>query len=115
MKCSNKKLDLKWLEKRASRAIQQGFSKQKWIEFSEKFCKEGYELTLYEARKTKSKYITLRRYGKEFKVRFSDHMPSKVRELNGDCDFFVGRTHTGIRSTQDAIKATRKFFKESYL
>ena len=35
-------------------------------------------------------------------MRFSDHKPNREKELTGDCDFFVGRTNTGVRTTEDA-------------
>jgi hypothetical protein len=87
------------------------FPKQKWVEFCEALLKEGYWLTLYEARQTYSKYITVRKAGHSpFKVRFSNHKPIKSRELSGDCDFFVGVTNLGIANTQMALSAVRKHF-----
>ena len=70
----------------------------------------GFTVELYEARQTKSKYCTVRHAGKQFKVRFSDHKPIYRREMQGDCDFFVGHTHTGIRTTHDAANAVCNFF-----
>lgn len=70
----------------------------------------GFSVELYEARQTKSKYCTVKLDGKSFKVRFSDHKPIYQREMKGDCDFFVGHTHTGIRTTQDAINAVCAYF-----
>ena len=88
-----------------------GYTKQKWIMFCESMLEHGFELSLYEARKTLSKYITVRKKNKSYKVRFSNHKPIKQREMAADCDFFVGVTHTGWRTTDDAIKATLEFFK----
>ena len=101
------------LEFRVKRAMSSGFGKQKWVEFCETLLSEGFTLTLYEARKTFSKYITVKKPGvkrKSFKVRFSNHKPIKQRELAGDCDFFVGITHTGVTTTKDALAAVRGFF-----
>lgn len=70
----------------------------------------GFTIELYEARQTKSKYCTVKRDVKSFKVRFSDHKPIYHREMQGDCDFFVGVTNTGSRNTHDAINATCNFF-----
>jgi|JI7StandDraft_1071085.scaffolds.fasta_scaffold145277_5 hypothetical protein len=91
------------------------YPKQKWIEFCETLMAEGYTLSLYEARATVSKYITVRSQGKAFKVRFSNHKPIKGKEMAGDCDFFVGRTHTGVRTTGDALIAVREFFSGQFL
>jgi hypothetical protein len=70
----------------------------------------GFTLTLYEARHTLSKYVTVSDGQSEYKVRFSNHRPNKGRELNGDCDFFVGVTHTGWRTTDHALEAVAEHF-----
>jgi len=89
-----------------------GYPKAKWIEFSEILLKEGYKLHIYEARRTFSKYITVTKGDKKFKVRFSNHKPIKHRELSGDCDFFVGVTNLGVSNTQMALNAVREVFKD---
>lgn len=112
-KATNKPLNFDYLRNRAEGLIAAGFPKSKWIYFCEEMLRLGFRLELYEARQTKSKYITVRREGdwsKSFKVRFSDHKPIYHREMAGDCDFFVGMTHTGRRNTHDAINATCNFF-----
>jgi hypothetical protein len=87
-----------------------GYPKSKWIEFCETLLAAGFHLTLYEARQTLSKYITVSDGNQSFKVRFSNHRPIKHRELAGDCDFFVGVTHTGYRTTANAVEAVAAFF-----
>ena len=86
--------------------------KSKWIFFCEEMLKLGFIVKLYEARQTKLKYCIIVRDNdhRKFKVCFSDHKPIKRRELNEDCDFFVGMTHTGVRNTNDAINAVCKHF-----
>ncbi len=103
-------VDQTFLDRRAASAIEKGFGKQKWVEFCEVMLCHGLRVHLYEARKTFSKYVTVSRGKQKFKVRFSNHKPIKRREENGDCDFFVGVTNTGSRTTEDAIKATLEFF-----
>jgi hypothetical protein len=100
-----------FLKARFERNAKLGFGKQKWIIFCERLLANGFSLLLYEVRKTASKYITVQKDGRQFKVRFSNHKPIKGRELGGDCDFFVGHTHTGIRTTEDAIEAIDFHFK----
>jgi len=103
------------LEARVQRTINAGFGKQKWVEFCEVLLNEGFTLTLYEARQTYSKYITVVKPGsrkKSFKVRFSNHKPNRHRELAGDCDFFVGVTHLGVTTSQQALKAVFAHFHE---
>jgi hypothetical protein len=109
-----KLLKLTWLylHKRASASTSKGYSKQKWIIFCETMIENGLECSLYEARKTLSKYITVSLCGRSYTVRFSNHKPIKAREIEGHCDFFVGVTNTGVRTTADAIKAVFSFFHE---
>lgn len=109
-KARNLIITKEFLEFRAERSISAGYSKQKWVEFCEKLLEYNYELSLYEAKETVSKYVTVRKHNKEFLVRFSNHKPNRSRESNGDCDFFVGRTHTGVRTTIDALNAVYNYF-----
>jgi hypothetical protein len=67
-------------------------------------------VSYYDAVTTVSKYVFVRRGGKRFKVRFSNHKPARWREQSRDCDFFVGITNTGVTRTEDAIRATLAFF-----
>ncbi|WP_435018471.1 hypothetical protein TA3x_000445 [Tundrisphaera sp. TA3] len=102
------------LAKRSKRSILAGFGKARWIIFCEVMMAEGYTLTLYEARRTVSKYITVGRPGHApFRVRFSDHKPISARESAGDCDFFVGVTNLATTTTGQAIAAARKHFGRS--
>jgi hypothetical protein len=111
-KATNLSVSPAFLQERFERSAKLGFGKQKWIIFCELLLADGFSLSLYEARQTASKYITVKKDGRAFKVRFSNHKPIKGRELGGDCDFFVGRTHTGIRTTQDALAAVASHFKK---
>lgn len=111
-KANNQIVTKTFLKDRINRAAKKGFGKAKWIEFCEICMDSGFVVRLYEARKTYSKYITIEKEGKAFKVRFSNHKPIEARELRGDCDFFVGITNTGVRTTDHAIKATAKFFAQ---
>lgn len=99
------------LQDRAQRSVSAGYAKQKWITFCEDLIGQGYKINLYEAKTTFSKYVTVMKGGKEYKVRFSNHKPNRSKELGGDCDFFVGVTNTGVRTTDDAMEAVRKYFK----
>ena len=100
-----------FLEDRARRSVSAGYAKQKWVIFCEAMLSRGYSMRIYEARKTFSKYITVYNSGRSFKVRFSNHKPIRDREVSGDCDFFVGWTHTGVRTTDQAIAAVDEFFR----
>lgn len=88
-----------------------GFNTPKYIEFCEKFLRQGYKVKLYRAQKTVSKYIYISRGNKTFKVRFSNHRPNKFKEATNDCDFFVGVSNKQVTRTADAIVATEAFFR----
>lgn len=111
MKAANLGLDRDYLESRAQAVIAKGYQKQKWVEFCEAMMDLGYELTLYEARRTVSKYITVHNKPKRktFTVRFSNHRPIRYREEAGDCDFFAGVTNHTVTTTAQAIKAAKDF------
>lgn len=81
----------------------------KYILFIEKCLENGYSISLYNAQKTVSKYVTVSNGSKEYKVRFSNHKPSYYRELHKDCDFFVGITNLGVTTWEDAWDATVEY------
>ena len=82
----------------------------KWIEFCLHFLDLGYKVTLTEAYNTVSKYVTVHGANDiSYTVRFSNHKPNYGREVNGDCDFFVGVTHLGITTTSEAIRAAKEY------
>ncbi|MBB4235076.1 hypothetical protein [Rhizobium esperanzae] len=99
-----------YLAIRTARANALGYGKPRWVEFCEVALRRGLDVYLYEAKRTFSKYITLRMGGLAFKVRFSDHKPIPAREARNDCDFFVGVTNTNVTTTGDAVRAAMKHF-----
>lgn len=109
-KARDVRLTKRFLDSRTAWAKERGYDKAKWVIFCETLLDAGYHLSLYEARETLSKYITVSDGNSSYKVRFSNHRPNKTRELRGDCDFFVGVTHTGYRNTGDALEAVSKHF-----
>lgn len=101
------------LKQRVAYSEKLGYGKQKWVEFCETMLDNGLKCSLYEARRTVSKYITVRdTTGRRFKVRFSNHRPIKEREDANDCDFFVGIANKKTTTTAQAIVATLAFFKQ---
>lgn len=111
-KATNSILTEDFLRVRAEKNIKAGFSKQKWVIFAETLIREGFEISLYEARRTVSKYLTVKKDGRQYKVRFSNHRPIFEREKNGDCDFFVGKTNLVVTTTDQALVAVRSFFAQ---
>jgi hypothetical protein len=103
-KATNIPVDRAYLALRHEKSRRAGFlRKAKWIEFCEAMLARGYRVSLYEARRTVSKYLTVQCRRRSFKVRFSNHAP--VREAAGDCDLFVGLYDFGT-TTDQAIEAT---------
>jgi hypothetical protein len=103
-----------FLDKRTAICSIYGKPKHKWVEFCEYFLDKGYTISLYEAKETVSKYITLTHAScpdKAYKVRFSNHRPIAHLEYKGTCDFFVGITHTGTRTTREAAIAVNNYLK----
>ena len=83
---------------------------QKWVQFCLRMMKAGLTVHLYEARQTLSKYLTVSHGDRSFKVRFSDHAPNYNREVEGDCEFFVGVTNLDTTTTGQAMQATLRHF-----
>lgn len=109
-KISGSKINRGVLKHREEFVKKLGYEKQKWVYFCEVMLDNGFELYLYEAKETVSKYITVCNGEKEFKVRFSNHPPIRSREIKGDCDFFVGRTNFKTTNTTEAIMETLRYF-----
>jgi hypothetical protein len=110
-KASGNLVSNKFIQSRIEALKAKGFGKTKWIEFCEHLNSRGLKCYLYEARQTLSKYITVTDGKSSVKVRFSNHKPIKSREIAGDCDFFVGVTNTGVRTTADAIAFVEAHFE----
>jgi hypothetical protein len=77
----------------------------KWIKFCYTMLKYNFEVYLYRAHTTVSKYVYVRnpRNMKQVKIRFSNHMPAITKELQQDCDFYTGVSNTGVITTEDII------------
>lgn len=111
----NENVTPKFLEMRAKLCMEKGYPKQKWIWFCEELLERGFEVNLYEAKNTFSKYLTVQRPGaneKTYRIRFSNHAPNENKERMADCDFFVGHTNFTITTALDALRSTLSFFGE---
>ena len=118
-KVTNRVLDKEFLSIRNTYNQKYNYPKQRWIQFCEYFIKRDFKVSLYEARKTRSKYVTV--YGNfdlEFVVRFSDH-PTQIQKKGlppsdtRRCDFFVGPGFGNCPwfTLSDGISATINYFK----
>lgn len=80
------------------------YPKPKYIEFIEYFMNLGFQVSLYNAQTTVSKYVFIKKGEKEIKVRFSNHAPNPSQEYSKDSDYYIGRRHSGKWISSDTIK-----------
>ena len=111
-KAKNRFVTKEYLVFKTEYCLKLGYAKPKWIYFCEQLLSQGFEIYLYEAKKTVSKYLTLKKDGKTFKVRFSNHRPNAYKEQTKDCDFFVGVSNMQTTTTEDALKAVAHHFNK---
>lgn len=97
-----------WLDKYVNNLDPQ-YPKTKWTIFCEMCLDKEYTVYLDPAWTTKSKYITIEHNDKRYKVRFSNHKPSYVKQMADDSDFYVGVTHTGVKTYLEAFAAAQAF------
>ncbi len=109
-KAKNRKVDQDFLNDRKQRLIKAGYPTSKWIALCESLMGLGLEVSLYEAKRTVSKYLIVEGNGKTFKIRFSNHRPTLAKQSQGDSDFYVGVSNGQVTTTEDALEAVKKYF-----
>jgi len=77
----------------------------KYLIFIRTLIELGWEVKVYEVRV--SKYVFVSKGGLLFKIRFSNHKPIYSKELEEDCDFYVGVSHKQVSTTEQIIKAIK--------
>lgn len=98
---------------RAIRNYPEDFSTPKYLQFMKRCICAGFKVRLHKAETTNSKYVYVDCDVSRFKVRFSNHKPSIENQLEKkNCDFFVGITHDGVYTTNDAWNAMIERFKK---
>lgn len=80
----------------------------KYLLFIKKMLENGWQVKVYVARV--SKYIFIIKDNEVFKIRFSNHKPLYDKEVESDCDFYVGISHKQVITTEELIK---RFIKEN--
>lgn len=89
------------------------YGKPKFLEFIRKvYDLHQFTIKLYDSQSTVSKYVTLYKGKKSYKIRWSNHKPNFNKEKAGACDFFVGVTNLKVTTTEQAYKAALAYFKE---
>lgn len=74
----------------------------KYFEFIKTMILNGWTVKLYTA--GVSKYIFVIKGMHIYKIRFSNHKPIREKELENDCDFYVGITHLQASTTEQVIE-----------
>jgi hypothetical protein len=98
------KITVDYLATVKPRYLNAGYNIPKWIIFSEVMLVNGYKVYLWESKSTVSKYVFITKENNTLKIRFSNHKPNKLRELNNDCDIYVGVGHLGVCTTEQVIE-----------
>lgn len=104
------KFTLKIYARRRFLAQTRGYPIPKWVDFCAQMVDLGFHVTFIDAKSTVSKYVYVSKGVKVFKVRFSNHKPNPRDERKKTSDFYVGVSNFGVTTTEDAIKAIKKYF-----
>lgn len=68
----------------------------------------GFRVGLKEAKTTFSKYVLIEKGTQKYKIRFSNHRSKLSRELEQDCDFYVGVGNLGVITTEQVIEQIKE-------
>lgn len=74
----------------------------KYLIFVKTMVEHGWLVKIYMARV--SKYIFVIKGEDIFKIRFSNHKPIYHKELEEDCDFYVGISHKQVSTIEKILK-----------
>jgi hypothetical protein len=66
-----------------------------YLQFMEWACSNGFNVRLYEAKRTESKYVFIQDKTHKYKIRFSTHPIPRHKDKLSDCDFLVGNGNGG--------------------
>lgn len=99
-----KKYDLKLVRKMIEEYPKE-YPTPKYLIFIRWMLRHGFKVKVYVAKV--SKYIFVYRRGAIYKIRFSNHKPLLHRELEHDCDFYVGVSNSTTLKTEEIIEAIK--------
>lgn len=78
------------------------YATPKYLEFCRIMAENGWSVRIYTARV--SKYVFVTSKTATYKIRFSNHKPIYQKELENDCDYYVGISHTNVVKTEELLK-----------
>lgn len=73
----------------------------RYMAFIKQLIEAGWQIKLYEARV--SKYVFCIKGDEVYKIRFSNHKPLLRKELEEDCDYYVGISHNQVSTTTEIL------------
>ena len=77
------------------------YSTPKYLIFIREMIKSGYTVKVYKA--GVSKYVFIIKGDEIYKIRFSNHKPLYMKEIENDCDFYVGVSNTSVHTTEQIM------------
>lgn len=90
-----------------------GYNAPKYLNFIADMIADGWSVKLYKGGlKRVSKYVFVRKNGYLAKIRFSNHLPIKGRELESDCDFYVGISHLQTSTTEEVREKINREYND---
>lgn len=78
------------------------FPTPKYLLFIKHMLENGWSVKVYVS--GVSKYVFVVNGEEIHKIRFSNHKPIYAREVQEDCDFYVGISHKQVSTTAQIIK-----------
>lgn len=88
---------LEWIENYPKK-----YATPKYYLFMKTMLERGWIVKLHEVRV--SKYVFVIKDDLVYKIRFSNHKPLFAREIENDCDYYVGISHNQVSTTEQIIK-----------
>lgn len=79
------------------------YAPAKYLIFIKAMLEAGWKVKIYVANKV-SKYVFIIKGDTIYKIRFSNHKPLYGKELENDCDFYVGISHKQVTTTEELLK-----------
>lgn len=83
----------------------------KYLTFIRNMLEDGWAVKLYTS--GVSKYVFCLKGEHLYKVRFSNHKPRVDKELEEDCDFYVGISNLAVNTTEEIEKILKQNFNQN--
>lgn len=84
----------------------------KYLQFIKTMLEHGWSVKLYVA--GVSKYVFVEKDQHIYKIRFSNHKPIYQREIENDCDFYVGISHKTVHKTEEIVNILQEKLNQKH-